>query len=117
MDSSFVPNVLAHRYASPAMRQIWSPQQKIVMERQLWLAVLRAQRGLGLEIPAGVIEAYESVIEQVDLASIDRRERITKHDVKARIEEFAELAGHFGSAREVSYQREVFGFVLARGLS
>ena len=94
MDSSFVPNVLAHRYASPAMRQIWSPQQKIVMERQLWLAVLRAQRGLGLEIPAGVIEAYESVIEQVDLASIDRRERITKHDVKARIEEFAELAGH-----------------------
>src|SRR4029453_9708914 len=31
---------------------------------------------------------------QVDLASIAVRERITRHDVKARIEEFAALAGH-----------------------
>lgn len=88
-----VPNVLAQRYASAAMREVWSPRRKVVMERQLWLAVLRAQTELGVPIPDGTLEAYEAVIDQVDLASIDRRERVTKHDVKARIDEFCALAG------------------------
>ncbi len=89
-----LPNVLAGRYASAAMNGIWSPSAKIAMERRLWLAVMRAQADLGLDIPASAIADYERVIDQVDLASIDARERITKHDVKARIEEFNALAGH-----------------------
>ena len=89
-----MPNVLSARYASAAMNEIWSPQRKIVLERQLWLAVLRAQAELGVEIPDGVIEAYEAVIDDVDVASIARREEITRHDLKARIEEFCALAGH-----------------------
>jgi adenylosuccinate lyase len=93
-----IPNVLATRYASTAMRQIWSPEAKIVAERKLWLAVLRAQAELGVDFggddPAVVIADYQRVLEQVDLASIDARERITRHDVKARIEEFNALAGH-----------------------
>lgn len=89
-----VPNVLAQRYAGPAMTQLWSPEQKVVLERRLWLAVLRAQRDLGLELPDGVLEDYEAVVDQVDLASIAARERVTRHDVKARIEELSALAGH-----------------------
>ncbi|WP_237111636.1 adenylosuccinate lyase [Nocardioides sp. WS12] len=89
-----VPNVLATRYAAADLAQIWSPEHKIVLERQLWIAVLRAQKDLGIEVPDGVIEAYEKVIDNVDLPSIAARERITRHDVKARIEEFAALAGH-----------------------
>ena len=89
-----VPNVLATRYASAAMAELWSPAAKVVLERRLWVAVLRAQRDLGVEVPDDAIEAYESVIDDVDLDSISRRERATRHDVKARIEEFAELAGH-----------------------
>ncbi|MDO4785204.1 MAG: adenylosuccinate lyase [Propionibacteriaceae bacterium] len=92
-----VPNVLATRYASPEMRQIWSPEAKIVAERRLWLAVLRAQRDLGVDFggadPDQVIAAYEAVVDRVDLDSIAARERVTRHDVKARIEEFNELAG------------------------
>ena len=38
-----IPNVLANRYASDEMAAIWSPEAKIVTERRLWLAVLRAQ--------------------------------------------------------------------------
>jgi adenylosuccinate lyase len=76
------------------MAQIWSPTNKIVLERQLWIAVLRAQKDLGIKVPTGVIEAYEAVIENVDLASIAAREKISRHDVKARIEEFCALAGH-----------------------
>ena len=92
-----VPNVLANRYASVGMREIWSPERKIIAERQLWIAVLSAQRDLGVDFggadPDRVIAAYEDVIDRVDLASIAERERITRHDVKARIEEFNALAG------------------------
>jgi adenylosuccinate lyase len=89
-----IPDVLAGRYASGDMRAIWSPERKIVAERQLWLAVLRAQRSAGMDVPEQVLADYERVVEQVDLASIDARERVTLHDVKARIEEFNALAGH-----------------------
>ena len=89
-----IPNVLAARYASREMRDIWSPTAKVVMERELWLAVLRAQQQLGVDVSDDVIDAYEAVIDKVDLDSIEARERVTKHDVKARIEEFCALAGH-----------------------
>ncbi|WP_293784099.1 adenylosuccinate lyase [uncultured Aeromicrobium sp.] len=87
------PNVLASRYASDQLAAIWSPEHKIRLERRLWIAVLKAQKDLGVETPEGVIEAYESVVDRVDLDSIAARERVTRHDVKARIEEFAALAG------------------------
>ncbi|CAB4752902.1 unannotated protein [freshwater metagenome] len=92
--ASAIPNVLSGRYASAAMNDIWSPAAKIVLERRLWLAVMRAQAELGLSIPSAAFADYESVIEQVDLQSIADRERVTKHDVKARIEEFNAVAGH-----------------------
>lgn len=91
---AFVPDVLADRYASPEMARIWSPVGKVRLERELWIAVLKAQRQLGLDIPAEAIAAYERVKDQVDLDSIRAREQITKHDVKARIEEFCALAGY-----------------------
>jgi adenylosuccinate lyase len=93
-----VPNVLATRYASSELARIWSPEHKIVLERQLWIAVLEAQRDLGIDVPDGVVEAYRDVADLgekgVDLDSIAARERVTRHDVKARIEEFSALAGH-----------------------
>jgi adenylosuccinate lyase len=88
------PNVLATRYASAELVALWSPAEKVRAERRLWLAVLTAQRDLGVPVPDGVVEAYAAVLDQVDLASIAARERVTRHDVKARIEEFAALAGH-----------------------
>ena len=87
-------SVLADRYASKAMRAIFAPEEKIIAERRLWLAVARAQNKLGHTIADSVIADYEKVLNKVDLASIDAREKITRHDVKARIEEFNALAGH-----------------------
>jgi adenylosuccinate lyase len=89
-----IPDVLANRYAGADLARLWSPEHKIVLERRLWIAVLKAQKDLGVEVPDGVVEAYESVVDQVDLDSIAARERVTRHDVKARIEEFCALAGH-----------------------
>ncbi len=89
-----ITNVLAERYASAAMKNIWSPEGRIVLEREWWIAVMKAQSELGLNIPEEAIESYEKVKEDVNLDSIDARERISRHDVKARIEEFCELAGY-----------------------
>jgi len=88
-----IPDVLATRYASGPMADLWSPVHKVRLERLLWLAVLRAQRELGVAVPDGAVEAYEAVVDEVDLASIAARERVTRHDVKARIEEVNDLAG------------------------
>jgi adenylosuccinate lyase len=89
-----IPNILAERYASDAMKSVWSPEGRIVLERELWIAVMAAQRELGIDIPAEAIASYENVKSNVNLQSIMDRERVTRHDVKARIEEFCELAGH-----------------------
>src|SRR6185503_3138483 len=91
-----IPNVLAGRYASTAMAELFSPEHKVLAERRLWLAVLQAQQELGVATPDDALPAYRKVVDDglaaVDLASIAERERVTKHDVKARIEEFNALA-------------------------
>ena len=86
--------MLAQRYASREMVELWSPEHKVVLERRLWIAVMRAQASLGVHVPEDAIAASEAVVDDVDLAAIEARERVTRHDVKARIEEFAALAGH-----------------------
>jgi len=88
-----IANVLASRYASEAMRGIWSARGRILLERDLWIAVMKGQRDLGLDIPEEAIEAYEAVRNDVNLESIRAREEKTHHDVKARIDEFCALAG------------------------
>lgn len=93
MDMEQIENILAQRYASVKMKEIWSPRGRILMERDLWIAVLKAQKELGLPIDDDVIPAYEKVRDNVNLQSIKDREKVTRHDVKSRIEEFCDLAG------------------------
>ncbi len=93
MTDAPIPNVLAARYASPEMVRIWAPEGRIREERRFWIAVLTSQADLGIPVPDGVIARYEAAVDTVDLDSIRRREAVTRHDVKARIEEFNALAG------------------------
>jgi adenylosuccinate lyase len=90
---SVIPNVLASRYATKEMVAIFDPINKIIAERRFWITILRLQKQSGLLITDSDISAYEKVVERVDLASIEKRERVSRHDVKARIEEFNSLAG------------------------
>src|SRR5512141_1320705 len=62
-----IPNVLAERYASPAMKDIWSQHGRVALERDFWIAVMKAQRDLGVPIPAEAIKDYEKVKGQIDL--------------------------------------------------
>ena len=90
---SITPNVLATRYATKEMVAIFDPVNKIINERKFWITILKLQQKAGLPITDSDVKAYEQVVERVDLASIDKREMKTRHDVKARIEEFNALAG------------------------
>jgi len=72
-----ITNVLAERYASEEMKNIWSPEGRILLERELWIAVMKAQKELGFNIPAEAIKSYESVKANINLESINARERIT----------------------------------------
>jgi adenylosuccinate lyase len=89
---SITPNVLATRYATKEMVAIFDPINKIIAERKFWITILKLQKKAGLPITDGDISAYEKVITNVNLASIEAREKRTRHDVKARIEEFNDLA-------------------------
>jgi adenylosuccinate lyase len=120
-----IPNLLAERYAGAEMRAIWSPHAKVRREREFWVAVLEAQRALGVDIPENAAAAYRAVIGDIDLESIARRERRLRHDVMARLEEFCALAGceylHWGlTSRDVtenveqSQIRDALRLVLAK---
>jgi adenylosuccinate lyase len=93
MSDQITPNVLASRYATQEMMEIFNPINKIIDERKFWITVLKLQKKAGLPIADSEIASYENAINQVDLDSIDKREIKVRHDVKARIEEFNALAG------------------------
>jgi adenylosuccinate lyase len=113
MERTFaIGNVLAERYGSSKMRQIWSQEEKIRLERNLWIAVMKSQAKHGMQISPTDIGRYEAAVDQIDLDSIDRRERELRHDVKARIEEFNSLTGlqliHLGmTSRDVTENVEL----------
>jgi adenylosuccinate lyase len=93
MIPTVIPNVLANRYATKEMVAIFDPINKIIAERKFWISILRLQKASGLSITDSDITSYEKVVDEVDLSSIEKRERTNRHDVKARIEEFNSLAG------------------------
>lgn len=99
------PDILGERYASSKMTAIWSPRNKARYERELWLAALKAQAELGLSISAIELRAYEKAVYIIDLDSIAKRETKTRHDVKARIEEFNSIAsGYAGKNLELIHR-------------
>jgi adenylosuccinate lyase len=118
---SITPNVLATRYATKEMVAIFDPVNKIISERKFWITILKLQQKAGLPITDSDVAAYEKVIEKVDLASIDKREIKTRHDVKARIEEFNALAGvekiHIGlTSRDLTENIELIQIKAGLGL-
>jgi adenylosuccinate lyase len=115
-------SILANRYASDEMKDIWSPRSKIIAERRLWITVMKTQSELGFDIPAPAISGYEKVLENIDLESIDKRERELRHDVKARIDEFNSLAGyqyiHIGmTSRDLTENIEAYQILSALKLT
>ena len=70
-----IPNVLAERYASSEMSQLFDPVTRVRVERELWVAVLESQIELGLDVDRAAVADYRKVIDDIDLDSIAIRER------------------------------------------
>jgi len=94
IERPIIPNVLADRYASTPMLEIFSTENKNLLERELWIVIMQAQADLGLKIPQSHIDKYNAVKNKMDLNSIRSRELELRHDEKARLEEFNALAGY-----------------------
>ncbi len=85
---------LTSRYASRAMRELFSPATRLGLWRRLWLELMRAQRQLGVGIPTEAISQLEAHLEitPAELARAQELERETRHDVMAHVRTLAEVA-------------------------
>jgi len=123
-------NPLASRYASPAMRAIFSPRRKFALWRRLWLELMQAERDLGVPIPAEAVAELARHLEPTaaELARADEIEGETRHDVMAHVRTLAEVAPaagpwlHMGATSafvgdnaDLVQLRDAADLVLARG--
>ena len=86
-------NILSERYVTPEMNDLFSPRGKVLRMRELWIAVMKGQRELGLDIPSEQIERFEKAKTDINLERIREIELQRRHDIKANIEAFVEAAG------------------------
>jgi adenylosuccinate lyase len=85
---------LTGRYASRAMRQLFSPSVRLGLWRRLWLELMRAERDLGVAIPQEAIAQLGEHLEptEAEIARAAEIEHETRHDVMAHIRALAEIA-------------------------
>ena len=76
---------LETRYASAALRAIWSPQRKYSTWRRLWLALAEAQRELGLNITQEQVDQLAAHLDDIDYEAAASYEEEVQHDVMAHI--------------------------------
>lgn len=84
-------------YADPWIVRYWTPEWNVNLERGLWVNILEWMIKHTDVFPPDQdleykLKAYGSTIDEIDLGSIKERELVTRHDVKARIEEFNHVA-------------------------
>jgi adenylosuccinate lyase len=92
-------DILAKRYASREMANLWSPQRKFSTWRRLWLTLAEAQYELGLtsedgktpRITKSQVEALRAHLEDIDFERAAFHERRLRHDVMAHIHALAEV--------------------------
>ncbi|MCU0291271.1 MAG: adenylosuccinate lyase [Thermoanaerobaculaceae bacterium] len=85
---------LTGRYASRAMKELFSPATRIGLWRRLWLELMRAERELGVGIPEEAIAQLQTCLDptEAEMRRASEIERETRHDVMAHIRTLAEVA-------------------------
>ncbi|MED6334100.1 MAG: adenylosuccinate lyase [Planctomycetota bacterium] len=81
---------LAGRYASRAMRELYSPRTRFVTWRRLWLALAECEAELGLPISAAQLDELRATLEELNLEVAEEHERRLRHDVMAHIHAWGE---------------------------
>ena len=90
MDATNYQSPLSSRYASEAMRFLFSDQSRFTTWRKLWIALARAERELGLSIREDQIAELEAHATDLNLDVAARYERELRHDVMGQIHAWGE---------------------------
>jgi len=83
-------NPLTSRYASREMRELFSPDRRYRGWRDMWIALARAEKRLGLPVTDEQIAAMEAARETIDYERVATLENEIRHDVMAHLHAFAE---------------------------
>ena len=78
-------NPLISRYASKDMSFIWSPQKKFSTWRELWIALAKAEKELGLNITDEQIQLMENNVDNIDFDLAAQYEKGLRHDVMSHV--------------------------------
>lgn len=73
--------------------EIWSPEYLVRLEREIWIQVMEVHLDHGL-LEIRQLAQSKQWAHWVDLERIRGIEMVTKHDLKARLEEFCQLSQH-----------------------
>ena len=76
---------LSERYASREMQYIFSPEKKFKTWRQLWIALAKTERELGLEITEEQIAELEAHKDDINFEVAKEREKLVRHDVMSHV--------------------------------
>ena len=89
MHDSYV-SPLSTRYASAAMKHIFSDDMKFQTWRRLWIALAEAEQQLGLPITDAQIDELKTNITDIDYDRAAKHERQVRHDVMAHVITYGE---------------------------
>ncbi|MDR2104223.1 MAG: adenylosuccinate lyase [Deferribacteraceae bacterium] len=80
------------RYASEEMLKLFSPRNKFILWRKLWIALAEVERQLGLPITEEQIIQMKENAENIDFAYAAEMEERFRHDVMAHVHAFGKAA-------------------------
>ena len=76
---------LSTRYASREMQYLFSENHKFRTWRQLWIALAKAERQLGLPITQEQIDQLEAHANDINYDVAEAREKLVRHDVMSHV--------------------------------
>lgn len=85
-------NPLVSRNASPEMCRLFSPRQRILTWRRIWLALAESQAELGLPIKPGQLAQLRRTLEDIDFENAAAHEKRLRHDVMAHLHSWGDAA-------------------------
>jgi adenylosuccinate lyase len=74
------------------MLELWSPQERHVLWRQLWIALAESEMELGVDIPQAAIAEMRAAANDIDFDAAAKYEERFRHDVMAHVHTFGDAA-------------------------
>ena len=89
-------NPLAGRYASDAMKRVFSARFRFTTWRRLWVALAESEAELGLPITDAQLDAMRAHVEDIPFERAKAFEAELRHDVMAHVHAFREQSPEAG---------------------